>query len=481
MALAERKRMSGYHRAPEPNRMHEDRVLMVLAAASGKLTVAEAARRAGLSQKQLRSLMNRGLSAMVEAVQPHAAGRPAKPKEILRLEAENAELKKENRRLLEQAQTAERVLEAATAMVKVRSRPRQPKGPKKDPGGTTSSAPEEPDGVRARLDGAVTMHELGATAELCAAVAGVSPATLRRWRSRARSGLPLRRRRVGERRSPPTAELAAGMTTLVRSLRGLIGADALRYRFPGVSRRQALGLKQATLTAMERERVAASDHVFVTVPGVVRGFDQMVVETTRGTQYLLVAADAKVPFRTSVERVDVYTGDAVAQVLECDFTEHGPPLVLRRDRARQHSTDAVREVLERFGVLELAGPAHYPRFYGQLERQNREHRAWLGRTGALTPDELDAECADMKLRFNFDWPRRKLGFLTAAEAWFSRPKLALDRSAFRAEVAELCARLLRDGLPQELAERFAIQAALARNGLLQVQKGQRVLPDLHAA
>jgi hypothetical protein len=66
MALAERKRMNGYHRAPEPNRMHEGRVLMVLA-----------------------------LSAMIEAVQPHAAGRPAKPKELVRLEAANTELRKE--------------------------------------------------------------------------------------------------------------------------------------------------------------------------------------------------------------------------------------------------------------------------------------------------------------------------------------------------------------------------------------------------
>lgn len=28
-----------------------------------------------------------------------------------------------------------------------------------------------------------------------------------------------------------------------------------------------------------------------------------------------------------------------------------------------------------YAVLVLHGPPHHPRFYGQLERQNREHRA----------------------------------------------------------------------------------------------------------
>jgi hypothetical protein len=99
----------------------------------------------------------------------------------------------------------------------------------------------------------------------------------------------------------------------------------------------------------------------------------------------------------------------------------------------------VLEVLARFGVVVLQGPPHHPGFYGQLEHA----------------------CAAMKNAFHSLLPRRRLGFLSAADPWFSRPNLALDRSAFHAEVAEIASRLERTMPSRDHAERFAIQAALA--------------------
>lgn len=475
----EPKRLSGYHRAPEVSKMHEDRVLMILAAASGKLTVKEAAERAGLSKKQLRSLMNRGLAAMIEAIEPHLPGRPPKPERVRKLEAENEELKRQNRQLEEHVKTAEKVLEAASDMFRFRaSSGRQKRRPQKP---TTPADPkkEEPDGAVRLLEGANTMRELGARATLSAAVAGVSPATLRRWRERARSGRPPRLRRGVRRFIPPDPAAAARVGEMVRLLHGLIGADALRHSVPGVSRRQALAIKRTTLTEIERERVASAGRVHVAVPGVVRGFDAMHVETTAGPQYLLVAADSAVPFRTSSRRSEHYDGPAVAETLERDFSEHGAPLVLRLDRARQHATTDVSDVLDRYGVLVLQGPPHHPGFYGQLERQNREHRAWLDLAGVLDPDALDIESELMIRRFNHDLPRRTLGFRTAAHAWFSRPKLVLDRPRFRADIDALAVRIAASGASQDHAERFAIQAVLAQQGLIRIEKGAPALPDIH--
>jgi transposase len=346
---------------------------------------------------------------------------------------------------------------------------------------TTPAEPkkEEPDGAVRLLEGANAMRKLGARARLSAAVAGVSPATLRRWRERTRSGRPPRLRRGARRFIPPDPVVAAHVGAMVRRLRGLIGADALRASVPGISRRQALAIKQRTLTQMERERIAGAGRVRVTVPGVIRGFDAMHVETTAGPQYLLVAADSAVPFRTSSRRSEHYDGPAVAETLERDFSEHGAPLVLRLDRARQHATSDVRDVLDRFGVLTLQGPPHHPGFYGQLERQNREHRAWLDLAGLLDPEALDAESELMIERFNHDLPRRTLGFRTAAHAWFSRPRLVLDRPRFRADVDAITARIASTGASKDHAERFAIQAALAEHGLIHIQKGAPALPDIH--
>lgn len=478
MLKEERKQLSGYHRAPEISKMSEDRVLLILAAASGKLTVKEAAERAGLSKKQLRSLMNRGLAAMIEAIEPHSPGRPTKPARVRRLEEENEELRRHNQRLEQQVKSAEKVLEAASQMFRVRaSSSRQRKTPK----AATTSEPkkEEPDGARELLDGADAMRKLGARAWVCAAVTGVSPATLRRWRWRARSGAPPRFRRGAGRSHPPDPLVVAHVGAMVRRLRGLIGADALRHSVPGVSRRQALAIKQKTLTIMERERIEGAARVHVIVPGVIRGFDAMHVETTAGTQYLLAAADAAVPYRTSVKRVERYDGQSVAETLERDFAEHGAPFVLRLDRARQHATAEVRHVLDHFGVLVLQGPPHHPCFYGQLERQNREHRAWLDLAGVLDADALDADTETMIRCFNHELPRRRLGFRTAAHAWFSRPKLDLDRHRLRAEVDELARRIAPTVASLDHVERFAIQAALAQHGLIRIEKGALALPDIH--
>jgi len=460
--------------------MHEDRLLLILAAASGKISVAEAAKLTGLSRKQVHSLVNRGLSAMIEAISPHSPGRPAKPERVRELEAENEELRAENRRLSEQAKTAEKVLSAASDMLKVRTTARWRRGRKPEP--TKAAEPdkeEDPDGARARLEKVETMRGLGAKTPLCAVVAGVSPATLRRWKRRVRHGLAPSLRRGSAARPPLPPDVVEQICAKVRALRGLIGANTLRKAVPGVSRRQALGIKRETLTAIERERLERSQRVLVAEPGLIRGFDAMHVETSRDRRYLLVSADAAVPFRTSIESAERYDGPSVARAVESDFVEHGAPLVWRRDRARQHATGEVLEVLDRFGVVVLQGPPHHPGFYGQLERQNREHRAWLRAVGVLEPEELDEQCEAMRNAFNSLLPRRRLGYRSAADAWFSRAKLAIDRGAFRAEVAELTARLARSAPSQDHAERFAIQAALAQHGLIQIQKGATALPNSH--
>src|SRR5262249_59813378 len=118
-----------------------------------------------------------------------------------------------------------------------------------------------------------------------------------------------------------------------------------------------------------------------------------------------------------------YDGRAVAEVLQRDFETCGPPVVLRLDRATAHDVPPVRELLETHRVLALHGPAHYARYYGQLERQNAEHRQWL----AVTPEPVDIDA--MMATLNGRWRRSTLGWHTAQELWESRPVIDVDRQA----------------------------------------------------
>jgi hypothetical protein len=259
---------------------------------------------------------------------------------------------------------------------------------------------------------------------------------------------------------------------IVRETHGLVGAEALSRSAPGVSRRVAARIKRSELAACERERKLASRRVTVTHVGAMRGLDEMYVETMSGQRYLLAVSDAAIPFRTSIEGLEQLTADALAQVVDADFRSHGAPLVCRLDRLAAHDAPPMRAVLRDHQVLELHGPPYHSQYYGQQERQNREHRAWLNALAGLDAGDLGAECRRMRAALNGLWRRRTLGWTTSEERWLSRPRLDVDRSALRDEV---CARADRLRVERSQAEpyrgyfwRLGIEQALQSRGLLRL-------------
>jgi hypothetical protein len=309
-----------------------------------------------------------------------------------------------------------------------------------------------------------TMREQGARA---AQAIGVSPSTLRRWRARDASGEPVSRRRGG-RRKPVTVETSTAVRSLVRTLHGLVGASSLSHSVAGVSRRQAQEIKQHELRAMEQERRDGCSHVEVTEPGIMRGFDAMHMTVNDQRRFLLVAADASVPYRTSAAIASTYDGTSVAAALADDFGRHGAPLVCRLDRASCHQTAEVVSVLAAFGVLALHGPPHHPCFYGQLERQNREHRAWLAGAEYADEDHL-ADVRDQMLHaLNAKWARRTLCWRTSASVWEARRPVSDNRVELREEVEARAAHLRTEHVEATLAWRLAIERALVRRGHLTI-------------
>lgn len=456
-----------YTPAPDVPPEVMQRLAVLVEVLAGMKSVSEGARALNLSRNHFQTLLHRGLAGMLQEVTPHAAGRPAKPEALANLEAELAKLRRENEKLKARVGSTERLLTIASELLKGRiqttgRRRRTPKGTPDDEGGDN-----DPEPVRL-LAGVDEMRRLGLTAMLAAAVAGVHEATVRRWRV----GAPCRRRRAAEC-AAPDAVMAARQ--VVRDLHGLVGAESLRRSVCGLSRRVASRIKALTLTEMERERQAALTRVTVTAPGILRGMDAMHLWGTEGRAYALIAADGAVPYRTSVTRGRRYDAKLVAAAVEKDLEQNGAPLVYRVDRARAHDAPEPRAVLEAHGVLVLHGPPHCPRYYGQLERQNREHRAWLNALPTPHWEGIEDCLTEMLRGVNEVWRRRTLGWRTAAQVWATRPALTVDRQALRQEVNEWIARLapaiLNRGQPGDLAERLAIERTLVQHGWLHLQHG----------
>lgn len=448
------------------------RLAAIVEVMAGIKTVSEAARGLGLSRNHFQTLLHEGVTGLVGAITPKAAGRRSKPEAMATLEADVAKLKRENTKLKQRVGSTDRLLEVASGLLQGRIRPTG-RGRKAKASPDEESGDSDPEPRHETLAGVEAMRRSGLTATLAASVAGVHPATVRRWRDRARHELPLARH---SRMRPPVApEVAAQVREIVRRLHGLVGAGALSHSVAGLSRRQAACVKAATLTAMERERKSHLKRVTVMVPGVLRGMDAMHFRCAEGPFYALVSADGAVPYRTSMKSGSRYDADLVATALAADIANNGAPIVYRLDRATAHDAPAARAVLAAHQVLVLHGPPYYPRFYGQLERQNREHRAWSETLKMLYRDELGPCLDEMLEAVNGLWKRRTLGWKTATEAWNARPTINIDRHALRQEVQERTARLQRglehSGQPADMAERLAIEQTLERRGYLRQELG----------
>jgi len=473
-----RTETSTYTPAPSVPEELSERYVVVSAAMSGAITVSEGARRLQMSRNHFQTLMHRAQSAVLEAITPALPGRPRRSEHEVELEARANRLERENARLEHELSILGRMMGAASDLLHRRATARQGRtrsssSSTSTPTTTAPDPPEEPDGdLRGHaLRWANELAENALDLKLAARAVGVSPSTLTRWRARARRAEPLARRR-GPAPSKPQPAARAAVEHEVRATRGLVGAAALA-RTTGTSRRIAAAIKAEVMTLMERERISACERIVITQPGVVRGFDQKWLPTTDGLRPALVCSDASIPYRTHVALADRYDEDAVLAALEEDFSENGPPAVLRLDRARVHRTPRVDALLRRYRVLRLHGPPRRPQYYGQLERQNREHDAWVRAAAPLSPAPLAHDLRRMVATLNERWPRRTLRWRTAGDVWRNRAPLVIDRDALADEVEQRAARIIASCGPLDpaVATRYAIEHALESRGLLRRRGG----------
>lgn len=415
-------------------------------------TVAGAARNLDLARNHVQSMLHKVIAAILEELTPKPAGRPAKPAREAELEAENARLKAQLEALQKRTAMVERMMEVvggiASGKVSLpRSRAKKTK-------------PEDPEPAPHPI--VTTMREQQIPTSACAQILGVSPSTVRRLKH------PGGARRVCRRSADPAK--CSKVRSIIRATHGLVGAANLA-RATGLPRRSCADIKRRELREMEIERKARCASVILAAPNIMRGFDAMHVEALEGKAYWLVAADAAVPYRTSITTVTSYDTASVVAALRGDFEAHGAPLVLRLDRIACQRTSEVDELLDDYFVLGLHGPPRHPYYYGQLERQNREHRGWYRLLPPVTLRELAVAGSEMRTSLNALWPRPTLDGCTAEHAWQQRRAVDVDRLELRHEVERCTNGLLAVGTNPLAARRIAIESALTKRGLLTINQG----------
>ncbi len=118
-----------------------------------------------------------------------------------------------------------------------------------------------------------------------------------------------------------------------------------------------------------------------------------------------------------------------------------------------------------------------PQYYGQLERQNREHRAMLNAMGPVETPTMLVRSREKICAMDTRWRRRALGWRTAQEVWQTRTPLTENRETLRLDVQRIAEKLRCKnecrGFPADMAERLAIEVALTKRGYLTRRGGRR--------
>lgn len=359
---------SRYMKAPEPSDEVRPLYEAVLKVMSGAKTVTEAAELVQLSRVRFLTRMHRGLNGLLDSLAERPRGRKPVPESEQALKDEVARLQKENAELTMKVEAIARMMGATSDWMR-KGLQSAARNRKSKPTAESAVSDADDDEPARRLEVIAALRGAGILTPLASAATGVSAPTARRWNHRKRAGKPLRRKRGPRRRDVTPAEAKARAEQVLEQVRGCIGAATLA-RAAGISRRAAAAVKAEQLTQWEHQRRGEAVRVSV-LPDVVRGFDAIDVSGVS----VLVSADGALPYRTSIHVAQRYDTAAIAEAVARDFAEHGAPLVWRVDRWKAHVTEPVRAVLRAHQVLLMHGPPRHPRFYGQLERQNREHRA----------------------------------------------------------------------------------------------------------
>ena len=234
-------------------------------------------------------------------------------------------------------------------------------------------------------------------------------ASLMRWRKRQRQGKPLWQS-PGPKKSLPLdwSEFYLLLRKLPHGRARTGGTGRLYEQFGlSLSRRQLRGLVQD----YRQDQHASMKRIQWLWPGLAWSLDATEYEDA----LIVPVQDLAARYRFSPLVSEQLQGSQIASHLEKLFTQHSPPLFLKRDNGAPFNSQPVEEVMARFGVLPLNNPPYFPRYNGGMEKSIRDFKAELShrrQSEPLWPAPLDlaAEVAAQELNHR---PRRCLKGRTA--------------------------------------------------------------------
>ncbi|MFC1462848.1 hypothetical protein ACFLQU_04500, partial [Verrucomicrobiota bacterium] len=327
--------------------------------------------------------------------------------------------------------------------------------------------------------------------QLCEAT-GVAHSSLMRWKGR------MNRSEAVVKKTGPQKLDSPNLNCLIDDVRGLAhrqkrthGTSELYERYRDwISRRDLREMVRLVREDLKREERAMMRRVHWKVAGFVWSMDD--TEHARSEEgdkaYIHLVQDLGSRKKFDPQTGEMLKGVDVAGNLEKQFKEHGPPLFMKRDNAKNLNSVPVNAVLAEFWVIPLNSPKHYPPYNGSIERGINELKELLEQEygcAGYCPDKLQAAAPLAVHRLNHK-SRECLGGKISCQVFaLGREPLQAYTCRRRKEVYDQVQRMAADIVEQlpgngptaiQAACRIAVETWLRRNGLITVSVNGKVLP-----
>jgi hypothetical protein len=319
--------------------------------------------------------------------------------------------------------------------------------------------------------------------------AGLSYATLMRWKRRTHGGqVPVGKR--GPKKVQPLnlSELRDRIQALDHGSKRSRAAGGLHRAYGGtISRRDLDAMVREVRNDNNRRQRAEMSRVTWLRPNLAWAMDdcQKSKGVSDGELHLHNLTDLGSRYRLPpLASYCLPCGEEVAGHLQHLFDRFDPPLFCKRDNGGNLNHTAVNEVLEQALVIPINSPPKQAPYNGAIEHSQSEFKSYLDRWdckgGSVDRLILLAETAAHDLNHH---PRRCLGGITACRAYFGGQRIhypSRQRKSVYRWIQDLAAEISTRAGKQvitSLAWRVAAKQWLHKNGLIRIKKAGKVSPN----
>jgi transposase InsO family protein len=301
---------------------------------------------------------------------------------------------------------------------------------------------------------------------------GLAYASVRRWRDRARRGLPALLKPGPHKLEPLDLErFGRAVGELVHRRRRSLGSGALHEGFgESLSRRDIDAAVRQARSSFWIDKKAHCFRVVWKHPNLAWAMDDTRFAGRSGNIHTVRDLASRYTFAPMTGPLP--NGEQVAANLEHLVLEHGAPLFLKRDNGSNLNDEAVNEVLARHGIIPLNSPVRCPAYNGAIENAQKDWDRLLDASDPAVIANLQLYAQLAACRLN-QMPRPVLGRQAPCSVFNGPDRIRFSkrqRHAAHAYITQKALDLIQsEGHDPARAWRTAVLIWLQMNNLIRIE------------